>query len=208
MKLVDMTLDAYIQELGSDSPAPGGGSASALCGGQGAALIAMVAGLTLGKKKYAEHQTLCAEVQAAAHEERAWFLQQVDRDTAAFLTLAQAFKLPKETEEQKQARSAAIQQGTLLSAQAPFETMQHALSTIGLAHQLVEKSNASAASDLGVAALNLVGCCGGAWLNVLINLGGLKDEAAVRHFRQEGQRINEEVSALGTAIYNQISASM
>lgn len=106
--LSEMKINDYIDLLASDAPAPGGGSASALCGAQGAGLCAMVAALTLGKKKYEEHQELCRDVyeQARTLSERMCAL--IDEDTEAFNRVSAAFKLPKDTDEDKAARKTAI----------------------------------------------------------------------------------------------------
>ena len=205
MKLVDMTVGGYTGLLASDAPAPGGGSASALCGAQGAALVGMVAALTLGKKKYADEQALCEGVAAEAAVLRAELLAQVDRDTEAFERVSAAFKLPKESDAEKAARKAAIADATLGATRVPFETMRLALEGLRLARQLVGHSNANAASDLGVAALNLGACVKGAWLNVLINLGGLADEG---DFRREGEAVVAEADALEREVYGAVKAAL
>ena len=189
MKLVEMTVTSYIDLLNSDAPAPGGGSASALCGAQGAALVSMVAGLTIGKKKYPDDQELCMEVAQKASELKDALLAQVDKDTEAFNLVSAAFKLPKETEEEKVVRSKAIADATLVATQVPFETMKLCLETLHYSKSLIGHSNTNAASDLGVSALNLITCMKGAWLNVLINLGGVKDEAQAINFRTKGEEM-------------------
>lgn len=189
MKLVEMTVTSYLDLLNSDAPAPGGGSASALCGAQGAALVSMVAGLTIGKKKYPDDQELCAEVALKASALKDALLQQVDKDTEAFNLVSAAFKLPKETEEEKIVRSKAIADATLVATQVPFETMKLCFETLHYSKSLIGHSNTNAASDLGVSALNLITCMKGAWLNVLINLGGVKDEAKAQDFRSKGEEM-------------------
>lgn len=189
MKLAEMTVNSYLDILASDAPAPGGGSASALCGAQGAALAAMVAGLTIGRKKYPLDQDLCIEVAKKATELEAALLKQVDEDTNAFNLVSAAFKLPKESEEDKAARSKAIAEATLVATKVPFETMRLCLNALNLAKSLVGHSNRSAASDLGVSALNLLTCMRGAWLNVLINLGSVEGEAQANEFRAKGEEM-------------------
>ncbi len=189
MKLVEMTMSSYLDLLNSDAPAPGGGSASALCGAQGAALVSMVAGLTIGKKKYPLDQELCIEVAQKASKLKDALLVQVDKDTEAFNLVSAAFKLPKETDEEKAARSKAIADATLIATQVPFETMKLCLETLHYTKSLIGHSNTNAASDLGVSALDLLACMKGAWLNVLINLGGLKDETIAKEFRSKGEEM-------------------
>lgn len=201
MKLVDMTVTSYIDLLNSDAPAPGGGSASALCGAQGAALVSMVAGLTIGKKKYPDDQELCAEVAVKASKLKDALLAQVDKDTEAFNLVSAAFKLPKETDEEKAARSKAIADATLVATQVPFETMTLCLETLKYSKALIGHSNTNAASDLGVSALNLITCMKGAWLNVLINLGGVKDEAKAQEFRVKGEEMVAAAQKQADEIY-------
>ena len=201
MKLVEMTVSSYLDLLNSDAPAPGGGSASALCGAQGAALVSMVAGLTIGKKKYPDDQELCAEVAKKASELKDALLIQVDKDTEAFNLVSAAFKLPKDTDEQKAARSKAIADATLVATEVPFKTMKLCLETLHYTKSLIGHSNTNAASDLGVSALNLITCMKGAWLNVLINLGGVKDEAKAKDFRIKGEEMVATAQKAADEIY-------
>lgn len=201
MKLIDMTVTSYVDLLNSDAPAPGGGSASALCGAQGAALVSMVAGLTIGKKKYPDDQELCADVAVKASKLKDALLAQVDKDTEAFNLVSSAFKLPKETDEEKAARSKAIADATLVATQVPFETMTICLEALKYSKALIGHSNTNAASDLGVSALNLITCMKGAWLNVLINLGGVKDEAKAQEFRAKGEQMVAAAQATADEIY-------
>ena len=204
MKLVEMSVAAYIDTVASDAPAPGGGSASALCGAQGAGLSTMVAGLTLGKKKYADRQAACEAIRGDGMPLVEALKAQVDKDTEAFNLVSAAFKMPKETDAEKAARSAAIQQGTLVSTEVPFETMKLALEALRNAHKLLEGFNTNAASDLCVAALDLLACVKGAWLNVLINIGSLKDAEKAAAFKAEGLAIVREAEELAGAIYGAV----
>lgn len=208
MELISLNVKDYIAQLGSDAPAPGGGSASALCGAQGAALAAMVAQLTLGRPKYAEFEPHCREAAQRAGELQRKLLEAIDRDTAAFNLVSAAFKLPKETEEDKAARRQAIADATLKATEVPFETMRLACDALDVCRSLVGKSNQSAASDLGVSALNLLCCVRGAWLNVLINLGGVKDEAARARFQSEGERMEAHAAQLAGEIFDCIRNSL
>lgn len=204
MKLVEMSVAAYIDTVASDAPAPGGGSASALCGAQGAGLSTMVAGLTLGKKKYDDRQAACEAIRGDGMPLVEALKAQVDKDTEAFNLVSAAFKMPKETDAEKAARSAAIQKGTLVSTEVPFETMKLALEALRNAHKLLEGFNTNAASDLGVAALDLLACVKGAWLNVLINIGSLKDTEKAAAFKAEGLAIVREAEELAGAIYGAV----
>lgn len=200
-KLVQMTVEEYINTVASDAPAPGGGSASALCGAQGAGLVTMVAGLTVGKKKYADREGAAKAVINGGMPFVEGLKSQIDRDTEAFELVSKAFKLPKETDEEKKARSAAIQAGTLTATEVPFDTMKMALEALRNARGLLDGFNASAASDLGVAALELLACVKGAWLNVLINIGSLKDREKAEEFRARGLEMVAEAQTLSDEIY-------
>ncbi|MBQ3091202.1 MAG: cyclodeaminase/cyclohydrolase family protein [Clostridia bacterium] len=204
MKLVEMTVNTYIDTVASDAPAPGGGSASALCGAQGAGLATMVAGLTIGKKKYAEFNDACVEIRDNGTPLVEALKAQIDKDTDAFNLVSAAFKMPKETDEDKKARSAAIQHGTLVSTEVPFETMTLALDALRNAKKLLNGFNTNAASDLGVAALDLLACVKGAWLNVLINIGSLKDTEKAEMFRTQGLAVVKEAEEIAGEIYGEI----
>ena len=204
MKLTEMTVSAYLDTMASDAPAPGGGSASALCGAQGAGLVTMVAGLTIGSKKYEDSRARCQEALDRGLPYVAALTAQIDRDTEAFNLVSAAFKMPKNTDEERSARSQAIQAGTLASTEAPLETMRLSLASLQNARTLLEGFNASAASDLGVAALDLLAAVKGAWLNVLITIGSLKDREKAESFRREGEAVLREAEALANGIYAEV----
>jgi len=126
--------------------------------------------------------------------------EQIDKDTEAFNLVAAAFKLPKTTDAEKAARSGAIQAGTLVSTQVPFETMELALEALRWAQKLLSGFNDGAASDLGVAAWNLLSCVKGAWLNVCINISSLKDTAKAEDFRSRGAALVQEAEAIAAEI--------
>ncbi len=149
-----------------------------------------------------------AELIPQAEELRQQLLISVDKDTEAFNLVSAAFKMPKETEEQKAARSAKIAEGMVVSTKVPFETMELTAQALKLAQQLLGKFNTNAASDLGVAALNLSAALRGAWLNVLINLGSLKDAQMTQDYRARGRQLAEESQAIADEIYQAILASL
>ena len=207
MKLVEMKVNEYLDVLKSDAPAPGGGSASALAAAQGVALVSMVCDLTLGKEKYAEYQDVCSEAKAKASDLYSKLVASIDKDTEAFNLVSAAFKMPKGTDEEKAARSKAIADGTLVATEVPFETMMLCAEGLKVTEMIVGKSNPNAASDLGVAALNLLSGVKGAWLNVLINLPGVKDEALKAKFLT-GKKTIIEAEALAARIYMEVSAML
>ena len=208
MKLAELKTAEFVDLLASDAPAPGGGSAAALEGALGAALTAMVCGLTVGKKKYAEFQELAEEAQKKATDLKVRFVDVMDRDTEAFNVVSAAFGMPKETDEEKAARSAAIQKGLEGCTKTPFEMMELAVETLELTASILGKSNDSAASDLGVSALSLRAAIQGAWLNVLINIGSLKDTALAEDYRAKGEALLAKALPLADEIYSTVVSQM
>ena len=208
MKLAELKTAEFVDLLASDAPAPGGGSAAALEGALGAALTAMVCGLTVGKKKYAEFQELAEEAQKKATDLKARFVDVMDRDTEAFNVVSAAFGMPKETDEEKAARSAAIQKGLEGCTKTPFEMMELAVETLELTASILGKSNDSAASDLGVSALSLRAAVQGAWLNVLINIGSLKNKELAEDYRAKGEALLAKALPLADQIYDTVVKAM
>lgn len=198
MKLVDMKITEFLDVLKSDAPAPGGGSASALSGAQGCALLMMVADLTLGKKKYRDFAEICLQAKKKGQSLYEELRASVDRDTEAFNLISAAFKLPKNTDEEKTVRKAAIADGTLTATEVPFNTMKLGFEALKLVESLVGKSNPNCSSDLGVGALHLKACIEGSWLNVKINLPGVKNEEKAAYFEKEGHSMyaaSEKIAA-------------
>ena len=131
----------------------------------------------------------------------------MDRDTEAFNLVSDAFSMPKETDEQKAARSAAIQNGLKACTKTPMEMMELCGETVALAASLLEHGfNDTSASDLGVAFLSLKAAIQGAWLNVLINVGSIKDEAFVTEYREKGKSLLDSVLPLCDACFEKLIA--
>lgn len=208
MKLAEMQVTEFVNLMASDAPAPGGGSAAALEGALGAALTAMVCALTVGKKKYADVQELAVESQKKAEDLKARFVDVMDRDTEAFNAVSAVFAMPKDTDEQKAARKAAMQEALKGCTKTPFEMMQLACETLELTRSLVGRLNASAASDLGCSALSLRAAIQGAWLNVLINISGIADEAFAAEYRKNGEALLAKALPLADEIYAEILKTM
>ena len=207
MKLADLPVNGFVEELASDSPAPGGGSAAALEGALGAALTAMVCTLTtVGKSKetYADYQEFVIETRAKASDLQARFVDVMDRDTEAFNVVSAAFGMPKATDEEKAARSAAIQKGLEGCTATPFEMMELATATLELADSMLGKFNTTAAGDLGVAALSLRSAIQGAWLNVLINIGSLKNKELAEDYRVKGEAMLAKALPLADKVYETV----
>ena len=211
MKLADMQVTQFCDVLASDAPAPGGGSTAALEGALGAALTAIVCGLTtVGKsrEKYAEYQEFVLASQKKALDLKARFMDVMDRDTEAFNVVSAAFGMPKATDEEKAARSAAIQKGLEGCTRTPFEMMELAAETLELTAELLGKTNDSAASDLGVSALSMRAAIQGAWLNVLINIGSLKNKELAEDYRKKGEALLAKALPLADQIYQNVLSQM
>src|SRR5256886_13620896 len=174
--LVKMNLREFCNETLSDSPAPGGGSVAALMGALGVSLGGMVANLSAGKRGWDDKIEYFGDWAVKAHQLKDELLALVDEDTAAFNKVMDAFGLPKESAEEKSARSAAIEQATKYAAEIPLKVMEMASRSYELLSEMAEKGNPASISDVGVGALATRACIGGAALNVRINLAGLKDE--------------------------------
>ncbi|MGT2933351.1 cyclodeaminase/cyclohydrolase family protein [Streptococcus catagoni] len=208
MKLVDLNLYEFAQVLGSDAPAPGGGSAAALSAANGISLTKMVCELTLGKKKYADDQELITKVHQESTALQTDLLTAIDKDTEAFNMVSAVFDMPKETDEDKAARRKAMQKALKEATKSPYAMMEKIVQALKVTQEAVGHSNTNAASDLGVSALNLKAGLQGAWLNVLINLAGIKDSQFVNDYKQNGQGLLYEGSRLADDIYQEVLKSL
>lgn len=176
-KLVDLTCTGFCDETASESPAPGGGSVSAMMGAMAASLGTMVANLTGGKAAYDDQWEKFSDVAVKGQALKDELLRLVDEDTNAFNKIMNAFGLPKKTDEEKAARSAAIQEATKFATEVPFTTMQKAFEAFEVCRAMVEWGNPASVTDGGVGALAARSAVMGAHLNVKINASSLKDEA-------------------------------
>ncbi len=207
-RLVDTTLREFTNLLASGEPTPGGGSAAAMTGAQGAALVAMVCGLTAGRKKYEEFDALARQTAEKALLLKDSLLEAMDLDSAAYEEVVAVFAMPKNTDEEKAARKAAMQQALKHSTQSPFHTMELAVEGLGLASAVLGKCNVNAASDLAVAASSLRTALEGGWFNVRINLGGIEDAAFVNEYERKGGRLLEEGLRLADAVARWVSETI
>lgn len=208
MLLIDHTIKDFALLLGSDAPAPGGGSTAALEGVLGASLLKMVGALTSGRKKYAEHQAFVEELIKEAEEIQAEFLLVIDEDTEAFNQVSAVFSMPKGTDEEKSARKEAMQNGLKACTKTPYKMMKLCQRAIDLTALAVDKTNTNTASDLGVASLSLKAAVQGAWLNILINIGGIEDTAFVEEYRTAGEAILTAVLPAADAVYEAVAKSL
>jgi len=190
--LVKMDLRQFCNETLSDSPAPGGGSVAALMGALGVSLGGMVANLSAGKRGWDDKLQYFSDWAVKAQQLKDELLFLVDEDTAAFNKVMEAFALPKESAEEKAARSAAIQSANKYAAEIPLRVMETAFKSYQLLAEMADKGNPASISDVGVGLLALHACIDGAALNVRINLAGLKDEKLKSSLQGKVQKITAE----------------
>ncbi len=185
--LVNLTNREFADELSSDSPAPGGGSVAALCAAQAAGLVAMVANLTVGKKKYAKVQDRVKEIAELGQDLKDFFLAAIDDDTNAFNAVMDTFRLPKTTAEQAKARDLAVAEATREATRVPLLVLEKVPGLLVLAGEVGRIGNANSLSDAGVAVLAGLAGAEGAYYNVLINLDSLRelDQSAAPTFRDD-----------------------
>ena len=207
MKLVDMTVTGYLDTVMSDAPAPGGGSVSALSSTQACALVSMVADLTIGREKYAEYEEVCKETKARMQELYKDLYAGVDKDTDAFIKVSDAYKMPKDTDELKAKRSAAIREANVGATEVPYNTVKLSLEGLRAMKNMAGRFNQNAASDFGVAALSFLTGARGAWLNVKINLPGVKDEELKAKFAGAEDMLRE-AEELAAELFEEVESSL
>ncbi len=194
--LIDLTCKGFADETASESPAPGGGSISAYMGALGAALGTMVANLSSHKagwdERWKEFSDWADKGQAMLSE----LLFLVDEDTAAFNRIMDVFAMPKSTDEEKAARSAALQSATLYATEVPLRTMKASLKVFDIVRAMAEEGNPNSVSDAGVGALAARSAVMGARLNVKINAAGLKDREVADRLIAEAEEIAAKAAEL------------
>lgn len=198
--LIDLNIKEFVAETASNSPVPGGGSVAALAGSLGVALATMVANLTVGKEKYAAVEAEMQDVIKKGDDIRVKLVDLIDRDATSFDGVMKAFKLPKETDEDKAARSAKIQSEYKYAASVPMETAELAMAIMDLAEVVVEKGNPNAVTDGAVAAMMSRTAVLSALLNVKINIGSIKDEAFVKEMTEKMEALEKKVSERETEV--------
>jgi len=207
--LVSMKVNNFLSELASNSPAPGGGSVAALAGSLGAALSSMVCNLTIGKEKYADVQSEIKDTLKKSEQLRKELIKLIDEDTEAFNDVMKAFKMPKETEEQKNKRSKAIQEGYKTAAKIPLKTARTCEKILDVALIAAEKGNQNSITDSAVSALMANAGVQSAILNVEINLGSIKHEDFVNKISKELETIkknsNKKAKEIVEIVYKKLS---
>jgi formiminotetrahydrofolate cyclodeaminase len=205
MKLQELYLKEFLQVTAGKDPVPGGGSISALCGALSAALGEMVTGLTIGRKKYADVEAEMEMAGARMKEAQAKFMDFIDKDADAYNVVFSAFKMPKETDEEKTVRSEAIQDATLKAALVPLEVARTATGIMDDIASIAAKGNQNAITDACVSMMCARTATLGALLNVRINLTSLKDQKVVEELKGECDRLQKEAIDKEQRLLNSIN---
>jgi methenyltetrahydrofolate cyclohydrolase len=196
-----LSVGEFVDRLASAEPVPGGGSASAVAGSLGAGLVAMVAGLSIGRPKYAAHAALHDTAIATGRRLAARFLELSDTDAAAYAGFAAALKMPRDTDDEQAARKAALQSAARVAAEVPLDTVEACLELVVAAESLVGRSNVNASSDLNVAALLGEAAGRGAAENVLVNLPSVGDDAYTAVTTAQVMRLLNDIEEVAAATH-------
>ena len=206
--LVNLTIKEFLSELASSSPAPGGGSVAALSGALGASLSSMVCNLTIGKDKYNNVQNEIKKVLNKSEHLCKKLTKLIDKDTEAFNTVMKAFKMPKETEEQKNTRSKVIQEAYRLAANVPFETAKTCEEILEVAMVVAKKGNQSSITDAAISAIMAKAGVEGAILNIKINLSSIKDERFVKNINAQIEKLQKNAIKKATEILKIVNSKI
>ena len=207
-KLVNLTCKGFAEETASESPAPGGGSISAYMGSLAAALGTMVANLSSHKPGWDAKWNYFSEWAEKGQEIMSRLLWLVDEDTESFNRIMAVFSMPKSTDEEKAARSKAMQEATLYATQIPLETMRASMATFPIIKAMASEGNPNSVSDAGVGALAARSAVLGACLNVKINAAGLKDRAVADELVNEANRLADEACRLEAEILEIVNSKI
>jgi formiminotetrahydrofolate cyclodeaminase len=207
-RLTDQAVSQFLDALASSAPAPGGGSAAALSGALGAALVSMVCNLTLGKKKYADVQDEIAALVEQSEDLRNKLTELLEADVQVYTGVSNAYKMPRKTSEEKAARSAAIQEALKDAAKVPMQVAEACAQVLGLCTPAAELGNVNVVSDAGVAALMAEAGLRSAALNVIININAIKDAAFSDAMRDELNLLLEGRPALKDQIYELVVSKL
>ncbi|MBN2461155.1 MAG: glutamate formimidoyltransferase [Candidatus Cloacimonetes bacterium] len=202
--LVNLPVEDFAAELSSDSPAPGGGSVAALCAVLSGALSAMVANLTFGKKNYEKVWQEANQIAEQGQEIQKKALELIDKDTEAFNKMMEASRLPKQTPEQQEEREQIMESATKAAVMVPLATLQSAGEAVDLAARISMIGNSNALSDAGVAAINANAAAKSAYLNIKINMSGIKDEKFKFEIMTRVEEMLDHINNTALNVENQI----
>jgi len=205
---LNQSLQNFIDEISSSSPTPGGGSVSAFCGVLGTSLGLMVCNLTIGKKKYESVQEEILQLKSNLEKYKEKFLELYDLDSKAFDKVMDAFKLPKDTDEEKSRRTEAIENATIEATETPINVIKTSLEALNEIVRLSEIGNQNSLSDTGVAIQLLKTCAEGAMLNVMINTKSLNDRDRAMNLVLNAAQVLSEVESKSEQALNTIKKKL
>lgn len=200
--------EKFVDETFSKAPVPGGGGVAALVGSIGVALAGMVCNLTTGKKKYAEYEEDIQRIIKEAETLKADLLALIDKDAENFLPLSQCYGLPANTDEEKAVKEQKMQEALLVAISAPIEIVRISYEAIKLHEELAKKGSKLAVSDVGCGVVCLKAAMQSGWLNVMINLKSIHDEAYVKSVEDELLPKIAEGEKLADAIYADVVSQL
>ena len=211
--LVDLTVKEFLNKVAGSDPVPGGGSIAALNGAIASALAAMVANLTIGKKGYELHEELMRHISGVALQQKGAFVEDIDRDSEAYDKVFACFKMPKATDEEKAARSTAIQAATKFAALVPMQVARNAYELMTVIMDVARLGNRNAVTDACVAMMSARSAVYkrqvlGALMNVRINLGSLKDKEFVSKLQSEADELEHLACAKEKELLDEINQEL
>ena len=189
MEYKKLTIENFLEKLGSSDSMPGGGVASSLVASCGISLTLMVCNLTIGKEKYKEFEEQVIKVKDEAEKLRAKFLELMDKDAETFKVMENVFAMPNATDEEKKIRKEKMQEACKTCCLVPKEVIEEALRAIEITNSIYGKSNKSAESDLRVANILLRSAVEGAWQNIIINLKYIDDNKFIEEYNDFGSNV-------------------
>lgn len=202
------SLQQYFDDLSSNSPTPGGGNVAALCGALSASLGTMVCNLTIGKKKYVDVEAEMISVKQKLESYQKTFIELGAKDNAAFDKVMAAFKLPKETDAEKEVRSAKIEEATIGAADIPAQVMKTCSDVLPLLKVVIDKGNKNSLSDAGVAASLIGTAAKSAYMNVVINCSSLSNQTIAQEIKKRADVSIEEISRSSDFLVEQVIKSI
>ncbi len=208
MGYVREPIQKYLDDAAAKLPAPGGGSIAAMVGALGASMSSMVANFTIGKKKYAGVEDEVKTLLEKAEAERKKLCELVDADVAAYSTVSNAYGMPKETDEEKAARSAAIRDACRVAMSAPMEAARSCAEVAAVCDRLVDIGNKNLITDVGVSVLAADAALKAAALNVEINLASVGDDEFADKTHEELNALLERVAAIETTVMDKVRAAI
>ena len=206
--LVDLTVKDFLDKVAGSDPVPGGGSVAALNGAIASALAAMVASLTIGKKGYETHEELMRHIFDIAVQSKNVFVEDIDRDSEAYDSVFACFKMPKASDEEKAARSTAIQEATKFAALIPMQVARNAYELMNIIMDVARLGNRNAVTDACVAMMAARSAVLGALMNVRINLASLKDKEFVSKLQNEADVLEQHACEKEKELLDEINLEL